>query len=223
MDRGEREESSSSPSVNPRIRSIQERGTSGALLQLSLDQGSSFFVAPELCDSGDRWIEIGAEISEERFSRLEQLDRETRCRKKALDLLARRSHSKMELKRKLVQRGFSGELAERSCLWLMNKGFLDDRDFARNWVDRQTVKGGISRRQMERKLQEKGISREIISEMLSGHSEEMEWDALIKLLEKQLSRSGMTEKRAVQSLLRRGFSLTLIRRGLEKITGGEPC
>ena len=38
---------------------------------------------------------------------------ETACKKKSLDLLSRRDHSSLELKRKLLDRGFSIELVDR--------------------------------------------------------------------------------------------------------------
>ena len=58
---------------------------------------------------------------------------ETACKKKSLDLLSRRDHSSLELKRKLLDRGFSIELVDRTIKLLLNKNYLDDHRFAREF------------------------------------------------------------------------------------------
>ncbi|MDA3852431.1 MAG: regulatory protein RecX [Spirochaetaceae bacterium] len=211
MDKREPEESSSSPSVKIHISTIQERGNSGTLYQVHLSEGSSFFMAPELLLSQDSWLLPHAEIDETRLNRLIQIDQETRCRKKALDLLARRDHSRLELSRKLRQRDFPKEMVEGSCRWLQEKGFLDDLEFGHRWLEYQKRRGKDNRQSLYVKLQQKGLSRSNISILLDDFSQKDERTACKKALEKIMRRSSMTPEKAEQTLRRRGYHYNMIK------------
>lgn len=82
-------------------------------------------------------------------------------RRAAMDLLARREHSRDELSRKLLRRFQSGEdvssLITSELDRLVNEGLLSDERFAAAMV-RQLIGRGLGPRRLDEELRAKGIS-----------------------------------------------------------------
>ncbi len=105
---------------------------------------------------------------------------------------------------------------------LKEKQLLNDLEFAKAWVESRSRNRG--QRLLQAELYKKGISREIIEEVLNEKGEEQS-ESQIKvaegLLEKKLSRwKNLPEvekrKKATDFLLRRGFDYSLVRVVVEK-------
>lgn len=96
---------------------------------------------------------------------------------------------------------FSHEIITR----LVSKGYLDDRKFARYYVENRFVKKGISRKRMRMELMKKGIARDIIDEVLGARNDEEE---ILKMIAKKRSR--YTDDKLIQYLCRQGFSYELV-------------
>lgn len=85
--------------------------------------------------------------------------------KKAIGYLARREHSCHELKRKLVNSGFSADIGELVIDDLKSKGLVSDRRFAEAYVRYRSTKGfGPVRIQME--LGGKGVDSSLVEVVL---------------------------------------------------------
>lgn len=79
------------------------------------------------------------------------------CRRRAMDLLARRDHSRLELERKLHTRTYSEELVTGVLDELEREGLLSDSRFAESLVRARIAKGqGPNRIRME--LIQRGIA-----------------------------------------------------------------
>ena len=63
------------------------------------------------------------------------------CRRRALDLLARREHSRYELERKLAARGFSAELIAPTLDRLEHEGLLAEARFTESFIRTRVAKG----------------------------------------------------------------------------------
>jgi regulatory protein len=176
--------------------SIQEGGSAAGVLKVLLEGGSSFFIAKDiLCDNP----------RPESPDELERMARETAARKKALDLLARRDHSRGELRIKLLQRGFESDTAERALAWIDGKGYLDDERFARRWIQERLRKHPEGPAALEGGLRNKGIDSSIIRRALAELGDRERRDALIRAREK-LSRRYDDPAKLRTALMRRGFS-----------------
>ena len=123
--------------------------------------------------------------------------------------------TKRDLERRLVQKGESAENAKNAVNWLDEMKQLDDREVARQIVQRGAAKGyGAARiRQM---LYEKQVPKRYWDEALAQMPEMDE--ALDRFLEKKLG--GSTDRadvdKAVQAAARRGFSWSEIRSALQR-------
>lgn len=100
---------------------------------------------------------------------------------------------------------------------LKQKGLLNDLEFAKNWVEarRKSKQKGV--RALKTELYQKGISREIVEEVLSGESNEEE---LAKIALKKKMRIWQNlpplefKKKAYEFLMRRGFEYETVKQAV---------
>lgn len=104
------------------------------------------------------------------------------------------------------------ELSNNIINRLVDKGYLDDRRFAEFWVENRFVKKGVSRKRLMMELSQKGVSREIIEEVLDGRNDE---DELRKMIARKRAKYAESEK-LIAYLCRQGFSYDLAKRLVEE-------
>ncbi len=83
----------------------------------------------------------------------------------AQDLLARREHSQVELKRKLMAKGFENLEIENLLVTLAKEGLQSDERFAEAYVHHR-VDMGFGPRRIECELLERGLSQSLIQQYL---------------------------------------------------------
>lgn len=88
------------------------------------------------------------------------------CRKRAMDLLARREHGCEELARKLAGKGFDAELVAEVVTVLEADGLVADERFAEAFT-RSRVNRGQGPRRIELELRERGVSDAVIAAALA--------------------------------------------------------
>lgn len=130
----------------------------------------------------------GDEISSDRFSTLNHLETFYLIKQKAFRLLQRRIHTSRELYTKLRQK-FSDDLQIKKCLTeLQQKGFINDREFALAFISEKQKSKKWSKAKLKSELIKRGVSNEIISEVLNQTFDtEKEFESLKELAEKKLS------------------------------------
>jgi regulatory protein len=89
------------------------------------------------------------------------------CWNKALDLLARRSHFRRELEHKLAARGYPEDEVAETLQRLAERGWLDDRQTARRWLEDRLRRGPVGRRRLLAELGRKGVGDEVAAEALA--------------------------------------------------------
>ena len=103
--------------------------------------------------------------------------REKRSRKaqkaeeKALHLLARRDHSREELRRKLQARAFTPEEIEKALGWLEERGMLDDVRYAQKLAISLAREKLLGPQRVSQKLYQKGIPAELAKEAMEKADE----------------------------------------------------
>ena len=86
-------------------------------------------------------------------------------RKKSLDLLSRRSHSRHELERKLLSRTFDADHITETLDWLEEQHWLNDEQFCADYVQQRSTKG-VGPLKLTSELIRKGIDRSLIKHSL---------------------------------------------------------
>jgi len=140
-----------------------------------------------------------------------------------LRLLAVRSHSRQELRRKLGRRGYPDEDVEVAVGRLAELGYLDDASFAAGHVRRRSVTLGPMALSAE--LAARGVDREVARQAVAGLSSAAQLAAAVRLVARQSGRKGTISYKelldtAGARLLRRGFSSSIAREACRAVWQG---
>jgi regulatory protein len=132
---------------------------------------------------------------------------------KALGLLARREHSRCELKTKLRQGGYEGEETSAAIERLGEQQYQDDDRFAEVLL-RSRIAQGYGPMRLRAELKSHGLGDARIREMLDAA--EADWVALATAqLRRRYGGKGVADPaeraRRAQFLLRRGFAAATVR------------
>ena len=174
---------------------------------------------------GELAIRVGKEYTESELIELETESTFGKLYGRALQYCMMRLHSAQEIRDYLwrktrdvktkdggVRKGVSQEVADRVFDRLRQKGYINDEQFARHWIEQRHVVKGASRRKLSNELRAKGVEPAIIDRLLleSPRSDE---DELKKMIEKKRRRY-TDEQKLMQYLARQGFSFDDIKQAL---------
>jgi len=167
----------------------------------------------------------GDEVTAETIASLQKENELFGCEHKALDYLSRRLHSALELKRKLLQKGFPKETIEEVIVKMKSLNYLNDKKFAELLVSESLNLRHEGAQKIRGRLMEKGISKELIQEVLSGNELDSLEDQNIKMvadkklfsLEKRFTDKREVNRKLTTFLVSRGFSFQLIKNYLRNI------
>lgn len=104
---------------------------------------------------------------------------------KALSLLGRRPHSRMELFRKLRKRKYSSSVINRVLEQCEKYSFLNDEDFAAMYLEELQGRG-YGWRRIKNEFYKKGLSQDIIQKTLEKIDEASEKERAQKMLGKKM-------------------------------------
>jgi regulatory protein len=85
----------------------------------------------------------------------------------AVHFLSYRARSEKEVRDNLTKKKASSEMVERVISWLKEQRFLNDADFARQWVESRARSKPKSMRLIKMELRQKGVSQDIIDTVVS--------------------------------------------------------
>jgi len=95
---------------------------------------------------------------------------------KALDLLARREHAVLEMRRKLCYKGFDEEQVDAVLAELVSEALISDERFTASYLTAHVARGEGPLR-IRAALKQKGVRDELIEDALEAHA--ADWQALI--------------------------------------------
>jgi regulatory protein len=88
------------------------------------------------------------------------------CRQKSLSYLAIRSRSTREMRIYLKKKSFPDDIIDETIIFLTEKGYLDDYDFALSYCKSRMSRKVEGQRMLRHKLMEKGVAGTIIDRAL---------------------------------------------------------
>ncbi len=164
-------------------------------------------------------LKAGQEMSESRLDTLKGKDSLQRCLNAALRLIAYRPRSEKEVRQRLQRHGFDGEYLEKSIAKLKEQGLIDDIAFARFWKENRETFSPRSRRMTKLELKRKGLSNDIIEQVIG---EIDEGESAYRAAAKRATRLSKIDyqdfrKRLGDYLGRRGFNYSIINEITERI------
>lgn len=168
----------------------------------------------ELLDFG---LRSGDELEEETLERLKKAAGVSDTKATAADLIGRRAMSRQSLERKLQEKGASQAEAQYAGEWLEAIGALNDREYAAMLV-RHCGDMGYGPARAREKLREKGVPRELWEEALESLPPAAEQvDRFLAAKYRGGPLDQRERKRLSDALLRRGFSWSDVREGLNRL------
>lgn len=171
------------------------------------------FSENELLSSG---IRIGQEISEAELATLKDKAVIDKAYDRAINLISRRIRSEWELldylKRKEYEEPVRAEVVNR----LRDRGYVNDEDFARRWVDNRRLLKSISKRRLGLELRQKRVADDIIKSVLEA-DETDETEVLRELIaKKQKQTKYQDNSKLMQYLVRQGFQYGQIKSAMDE-------
>lgn len=124
-------------------------------------------------------------------------------------LLKYRLRSEAEMQGRLKRKKFADDIIAAAVSFLKDKNFLNDRDFARQWLESR-IKRNSGLRKIKQELKLKGIKEDLIKEAVGSLEDYDEEKTVLSLARKRLSAlAGIAQDKKRQRLygylLRRGF------------------
>ena len=161
----------------------------------------------------DLGVKVGLEISENELIELKRASEFGKLYQRALEWVLVRPRSVREtsdyLYKKIFEKKLDKNYIDRIIDRLKAKKYLDDFRFAEYYVENRFSRKGVSTKRLKMELLKKGVSKEIIEEVLAG-SERNDEEELKKIILKKRSKYPDDDK-LIQYLCRQGFPYDLVR------------
>lgn len=125
------------------------------------------------------------ELDEKKIKEMREFDEFGFGKKAAYSFLAYKPRSKKELVKKLKQKKVSDNIIDDIIELLEKQKYLDDKTYAKSYLEDKLNSKPIGRRLAKLKLFEKGIDKELIEKTIDeNYSEDKEFELAAKLMEK---------------------------------------
>lgn len=153
-------------------------------------------------------LEEGAVLPPEVYEELVNRVLKKRATLRAMHILERTDKTEAQLRRKLEESEYPKEAVESAIAYVTSYGYLDDRRYAEHYIEWKKQGKGKARLKME--LVQKGISGEIIEEVLEstdfGETREMIRQIILKKRKTDIPMNEKEKQRLYGFLMRKGFS-----------------
>lgn len=160
-------------------------------------------------------LKRGEELTVDTIANLKNEDIDSKTYNNLLNFALRRPHSEKEIKLWFLKKKVLEKDQEELFNRLKKLDIIDDKAFAKWWIEQRTTFKSFSKRYIENELRSKGVARHVIEEAFLETTTPSEKSLAKKLLQKKFgdleTQDLKRKKRATDFLLRRGFSWGVIR------------
>jgi regulatory protein len=171
---------------------------------------------------------VGKQLTEEQIKEMKSESEVILAKEIAYRFISYKPRTLKEVSDKLKAKGFQSDLVSKVVEELRNYGFINDLEYARNFVLNRSRSKTLGELALRRELLSKGISSEIVDEVLSERENlidefEIALDLAqgklkqIKSLKKRKKGRDEYKRRIYEFLLRRGFKFETINRVMREI------
>jgi regulatory protein len=162
----------------------------------------------ELLSTG---LRIGQEFTEAELSELKDKAVLDKGYDRAINLISRRPRSEWELRDYLKRKDYDGSVSDQIISKLRERGYVNDEDFARRWIENRRLLKATSKRRLRQELKQKRVPDEIIDQVLN-EDETDEREVLRELVERKRKQTKYQDDlKLMQYLSRQGYPYDLIK------------
>ena len=163
-------------------------------------------------------LAVGQALTDEAIERLRIADAEEDAYQRGLRLLSLRPRSEREIRLYYARHRIPGEVQEAALARLGDVGLIDDRGFARQWVENRQTFRPRSSLALKSELRQKGVPAEAIEGALAAVDDEAAAYQVASRAARRLKGLSYEDfrRRLAGSLARRGFGYEIIRPLIER-------
>ena len=148
-------------------------------------------------------LHSGKKLDAEDINKIKSAESERKLRDQAYRFLSRRAHSCKELSDKLATKEYPKSAIITIIDEFVSKGYLDDTEFSKIFINEEIKLKKSGPLLIKSKLIKKGISREIIDDLLSSlYNENMQIENCAYLVSKKYNQVNRAQKEAAINYLR---------------------
>ena len=165
----------------------------------------------------DFGLYTGMELSEKEFTSLQTAAGQMSAKMRAVRIVSASSVSKKDLEQRMVRKGEDPQQAKEAVQWMEDLHLVNDRNTAEQVVHSCIAKGyGLQR--AKQALYEKRIPKQYWEEALADYPDQ--WEKIEAFLRSRLEGDSdeKQKKKAIDALLRRGHSYSVIRQVLNELS-----
>lgn len=208
-------------------KSSKGRLASGQKPRVNLYLDGKFALGLDLETLVSRGLKIGDELSKVEFNELKEISGRKKIFDKVLNFLSFRPRSEKEVKDYLFKKKVDEEEAGAVIKELKEKGYLNDEEFARWWIEQRQTFRPKARRVLVIELRQKGIAQDLIVKSLNDYiNKDTEFEMALKLAKKK---AGTLEKlppdefrqKLGNYLVRRGFEWEIVKHAIDLVIKKE--
>jgi regulatory protein len=177
---------------------------------ITLDDEQELVMTPEIV--AKYGIVPQREFSDESFLKILEEDNTRQAKDQALRYLSRRQHSRLELFRKMRQKGYRAEIINHALDELEKIDLVNDEEFARLYILNELRMRPQGRILLFHKLSQRGISRELSESLVTKYLPEEKEPEMAHLLVKKYLHTHRTDsgdrlkEKLIRFLYNRGFT-----------------
>jgi len=212
---------SSSASARRSLTVLRIKQISSGVYELTPETGSAFFLRENylsLCQSQELLVRMTSRLDVQPEEPSEAISEDLlhaalvySCEKAAMSYLSRAEQCRAGLTRKLLAKGIGKEIISQSLDYLESVGYLDDFRFAGAWLRNRSIDHAEGRTRLSAELASRGVDREASKKALDEFFEEVNVVELGKRALKKLERKKVPPEKYYASLVRAGFSNSVIK------------
>jgi regulatory protein len=131
------------------------------------------------------------------------------CMEYALSYLSRYPKTEQEMRILLYKKGYTSEQITSTMESLKKNNFINDEKYTESYLYSEIVKKGKPVFLIKQKLQQRGIDKRLIDELIEGMKDDM-GEGIAKEIRKQLDTykaKGVDGFDSIQKLMRKGYRL----------------
>ena len=165
------------------------------------------------------WLTEGDQLSQQKVRDLKKSDMTEIAYQRALNFLSYRGRSEQEIRLNLSKHETPEEIISEVLEKLRLASLVDDRAFARNWIENRSQFKPRGKRALAAELYQKGVTQKIIDDELKGLDEE---HLALKCAQARASRYQHLDQKEFKKkmyayLNRRGFPYQIIKETVAEI------
>lgn len=170
-------------------------------------------------------LKVGQALSDDDIAQLKRQDDVERAYERALNFLSYRPRSEAEVRRNLGKKDLDEPVVEAVIERLTRAELLNDREFARYWVQNRIEFNPRGLRALRQELWQKGVPETVIAETLAELDEEAAAQRVAEVGARKLAHHEPQafRRKLVAYMARRGFSYPVIQPLVDEMSAATCC